>query len=161
MFLSLFRTGQVRSGQVEAVGADWDRPGQVRTEQGTIRQVRIDQSLLRQLEKNAGHDMAIVGEPCNADAHAKIPALFMSLLCPRLRNMSSAMCASSMYSRLCLKMSSFLFLRACTMYNAAYIIFIMWNSTSGLDAWYYFRFNISCGVVVTLRSHQIEFQVIF
>merc|ERR1711954_134661 len=47
------------------------------------------------------------------------------------------------------------------MYNAAYIIFIMWNSISGLDAWYYFRFNISCGVAVTLRSHQIEFQVIF
>ena len=45
--------------------------------------------------------------------------------------------------------------------NAAYIIFIMWNSISGLDAWYYFRFNISCGVAVTLRSHQIEFQVIF
>ena len=28
--------------------------------------------------------MAIVGEPCNADAHAKIPALFMSMLCPPL-----------------------------------------------------------------------------
>ena len=27
--------------------------------------------------KNAGHDMAIVGEPCNTDAHAKISALFM------------------------------------------------------------------------------------
>ena len=26
--------------------------------------------------------MAIVGEPCNADAHAKIPALFISMLCP-------------------------------------------------------------------------------
>ena len=34
--------------------------------------------------KNAGHNMAIVGEPCNADAHAKITALFMSMLCPRL-----------------------------------------------------------------------------
>ena len=33
--------------------------------------------------KNAGHDMAKVGEPCNVDAHANnIPALFM--LCPRL-----------------------------------------------------------------------------
>ena len=31
--------------------------------------------------KNAGHDMAIVGEPCNTDTHAKIPALFMSMLC--------------------------------------------------------------------------------
>ena len=39
--------------------------------------------------KNAGHDMAIVGEPCDTDSHAKIPALFMSMLCPRLRNMSS------------------------------------------------------------------------
>ena len=38
--------------------------------------------------------------------------------------------------------------------NAAYIIFIMWNSISGLDAWYHFRFNISCGVAVTVRSHK-------
>ena len=28
--------------------------------------------------------MAIVREPCNVDAHAKIPALFMSLLYPQL-----------------------------------------------------------------------------
>ena len=28
--------------------------------------------------------MAIVGEPCNVDAHAIIPALFMTMLCPRL-----------------------------------------------------------------------------
>ena len=27
---------------------------------------------------------AIVGEPCNVDAHAKIPALFRTTLCPRL-----------------------------------------------------------------------------
>ena len=27
-------------------------------------------------DKNAGHEMAIVGEPCNVDAHAKIPALY-------------------------------------------------------------------------------------
>ena len=27
--------------------------------------------------------MAIVGEPCNADAHAKIPALFITMLYPR------------------------------------------------------------------------------
>ena len=40
-------------------------------------------------KKNAGHNMAILGEPCNTDAHAQIPALFMSMLCPRLRNMSS------------------------------------------------------------------------
>ena len=32
--------------------------------------------------------------------------------------------------------------------NVAYIMFIMWNSISGLDAWYHFRFNISCGVAV-------------
>ena len=44
--------------------------------------------------------------------------------------------------------------------NAAYIIFIMWNSISGLDAWYHFQFNVSYGVAVTVRSHQIEFQVI-
>ena len=35
-------------------------------------------------KKNAGHHMAIVGEPYNADAHAKVPALFKSMLCPRL-----------------------------------------------------------------------------
>ena len=45
--------------------------------------------------------------------------------------------------------------------NAAYIIFIMWNSISGLDTWYHFRFNISCGVAVKVRSHQEKFQVIF
>ena len=44
--------------------------------------------------------------------------------------------------------------------NAACIIFIMWNSISGLEAWYHFRFNISCGVAVTVRSHQEKFQVI-
>ena len=32
--------------------------------------------------KNAGHEMAIVGEPCNVDAHAKIPALFITMFCP-------------------------------------------------------------------------------
>ena len=45
--------------------------------------------------------------------------------------------------------------------NAAYIMFIMWNSISGLDAWYNFLFNISCGVAVTVRSHQQKFQFIF
>ena len=35
------------------------------------------------IEKNAYHDIAIVGEPCNIDAHAKIPALFITMLCPR------------------------------------------------------------------------------
>ena len=38
--------------------------------------------------------------------------------------------------------------------NAAYIIFIMWNSISGLDTRYHFRFNISCGVAVMMRGHQ-------
>ena len=28
--------------------------------------------------------MAIVREPCNIDAHANIPVLFMTMLCPRL-----------------------------------------------------------------------------
>ena len=41
--------------------------------------------------------------------------------------------------------------------NAAYIIFIMWNSIFGVDAWYNFRFNISCGVAVKVRSHQENF----
>ena len=44
---------------------------------------------------------------------------------------------------------------------ATCIIFIMWTSISGLEAWYHFRFNISCGVAVTMRSHQEKFQVIF
>ena len=39
------------------------------------------------------------------------------------------------------------------MCNASYVILIMWNSISGLDAWYHFRLNISCGVAVTVRSH--------
>ena len=36
--------------------------------------------------KNAGHDMAIVGEPCNVDAHAKMPGLFQAVF----RQMSSS-----------------------------------------------------------------------
>ena len=73
--------------------------------------------------------------------------------------MSSAVSALSMYSHLCNEMSSF---SLCAhMGNAACIIFIMWNSISGLEAWYHFRFNISCGVAVTVRSHQEKFQVIF
>ena len=40
------------------------------------------------------------------------------------------------------------------MCNATYVVFIMWNSISGLDAWYHFRLNISSGVAVTVRSHQ-------
>ena len=45
------------------------------------------------------------------------------------------------------------------MSNAAYIIFIMWNSISGLDTWYHFRFNISCGVAE--RSSKKIIPVIF
>ena len=47
------------------------------------------------------------------------------------------------------------------MYNAAYVIFIMWNSISGLDTCYHFRLNISCGVAVTVRSHKKKHQVTF
>ena len=47
------------------------------------------------------------------------------------------------------------------MCNATYIIFIMWNSISCLDACYHFRLNISCGVAVTVRSHQKKYQVTF
>ena len=39
------------------------------------------------------------------------------------------------------------------MCNAAYVIFIMWNSISGLDTCYHFRLNISCGVAVTVGGH--------
>ena len=45
--------------------------------------------------------------------------------------------------------------------NAAYIIFIMWNSISGSESWYRFRFNISCGVAVPVRSHQKDFRYFF
>ena len=47
------------------------------------------------------------------------------------------------------------------MCNAAYVIYIMWNSISSLDACYHFRLNISCGVAVTVRSHQKKYQVTF
>ena len=40
------------------------------------------------------------------------------------------------------------------MCNAAYAIFIMCNSLSGLDTCYHFRLNISCRVAVTVKSHQ-------
>merc|ERR1711954_319070 len=42
-----------------------------------------------------------------------------------------------------------------------YIIFIIWNSISGLDTRYHFRFNISCGVAVMMRGQQKKNQVIF
>ena len=84
--------------------------------------------------------------------------------------MSSALCASLMYMFLApppiyMHYSSLhenvVFFICARMGNASYFIFIMWNTISGLDAWYYFRLNVSCGVAVTVRSHQIEFQVIF
>ena len=66
--------------------------------------------------------------------------------------MSSTVCALSMYSRLCMKM---LFFSVSTrMCNATYVIFIMWNSISGLDACYHFQFNISCGVGFVVRGHK-------
>ena len=34
--------------------------------------------------KNANHEMALVGEPCNVNSHANIPALFKTMLCPWL-----------------------------------------------------------------------------
>ena len=36
--------------------------------------------------------------------------------------MSSAVCASSMYRRLCMKMSSFLFVRVCAMPRISYLL---------------------------------------
>ena len=42
-----------------------------------------------------------------------------------------------------------------------FAVFFMWNSISGLDAWYHFRFDISFGVAVTVRGHQKKNQVIF
>ena len=39
-------------------------------------------------------------------------------------------------------------------WNATYVIFIMWNSISGLDTCYHFRLNIRCGGAVTVRTHQ-------
>ena len=50
------------------------------------------------------------------------------------------------------------FFACALMDNAVYIIFIMWNSIYGLERWYHFRFNISCGVAVTVRSHQQNFK---
>ena len=79
------------------------------------------------LSKNAGHHMAIVGEPYNADAHAKFPSLFKSILRQHLQNLSIAMCALSMYSRLCLKMSSFLHIH---LHDAADIYSMTSNSIS-------------------------------
>ena len=66
--------------------------------------------------------------------------------------MSSAVCALSMDKSSLHE--NVVFSVCARMCNAAYFIFIMWNSFSGLEAWYHLRFNISCGVAVTVRSHQ-------
>ena len=55
--------------------------------------------------------------------------------------------------RQCMLQDNVVFSVCARMDNAAYIMFIMWNSISGEDAWYHFRFKISCGVAVTVRSH--------
>ena len=47
------------------------------------------------------------------------------------------------------------------MCSAAYVIFIMWNSISGLDTCYHFRLNISCGVAATVGGHPKKHQVNF
>ena len=69
--------------------------------------------------------------------------------------MFSAVCASSMYSRLCLKMSSFLFVRTWAMPRILYLScgtpFLV--KTPGI--------LFGCGVAVKVRSYQEKFQVIF
>ena len=67
--------------------------------------------------------------------------------------------ASLMYSRLCMKMSSLKFVRAWPMPSRLYLSCEI--PIFALGAWYHFRFNISCGVAVTVRSYQQKFQVIF
>ena len=74
-------------------------------------------------------------------------------------NMSSAVCASSMYVQSSLHENVVCSVRA-RMGNATYIIFIMWSTISGLDTWYRFRLNVGCGVAVNVRSQQEKFQVI-
>ena len=75
------------------------------------------------------------------------------------RNMSSSsLCCVNVQSSL---HENVVFSVFASMDNAAYIIFIMWNSISRLEPWLHFRFNISCGVAVTVRSHQEKIQVIF
>ena len=39
-------------------------------------------------------------------------------------------------------------------YKKKKCIFIMWYSISGKESWTHFRFNISCALAVTVRSHQ-------
>ena len=49
---------------------------------------------------------------------------------------------------------NFVFSVCALMWNAAYVIFIRWNSISGLDALYHIRLNISREVAVMVRSHE-------
>ena len=71
------------------------------------------------------------------------------------RNMSSAMCASSMYSHVCMKMSSFLFVRAWAMPHTSYlscgIPFTVWTPgiISGLIS---VVVLLSCGEVIKKKS---------
>ena len=68
------------------------------------------------------------------------------------RNMSSSsLCCVNVQSSL---HENVVFSVFASMDNAAYIIFIMWNFISGLDAWYHFRFNIFCGLAVMGRSQK-------
>ena len=70
------------------------------------------------------------------------------------RNMCFVNVQSSLHENVVFSVSA----RMC---NAAHVIFIMWNSISGLDTCYHFRLNISCGVAVTVRSHQKKYQLTF
>ena len=47
------------------------------------------------------------------------------------------------------------------MNDAMYISSITWNSISGLDSWYDFRFRVNCAVAVKVRSRKHFSQVIY
>ena len=63
------------------------------------------------------------------------------------------------FSRLCLKMSSFLHTCACIMPRT--FIPSRWILFPGLNSWEDFRFGFSCGVAVKVWSRQQFFQVIY
>ena len=46
--------------------------------------LKLDIKISQTNGKNDGHNMSIVGEPCNVDAHANIPAVTMTMLWPLL-----------------------------------------------------------------------------
>ena len=68
--------------------------------------------------------------------------------------MALPMCAQTVKTTFSSEFCETTFFVCASMGNAAYIIFIMWNSISGLDTWYHFWLNINCGVAVTVRSYQ-------